>query len=243
MESPCNCLTCLALQVHTTSLWQSLAWLLALTSLPVAVQGHWVEGFVVLSSCPGLVEAHGLEMPQTWLCLLTFLFACGLVCAMLPGARRPATPLAGSGGHIFRFGGFPQNVARLISRYMPYGIEAQIENEVLDVENMDPNVPLVDPLYFLASRTQAAAFRQGIGRVLPLKAARLANEYTSLVQLGQAKGLANTNELMEMIGKFVGLHHEDKRFINERGANITKDQAVALGLVYHRWTLEGWMLD
>ena len=108
---------------------------------------------------------------------------------------------------------------------------------------MDPNVPLVDPLYFLASRTQAAAFRQGIGRVLPLKAARLANEYTSLVQLGQAKGLANTNELMEMIGKFVGLHHEDKRFINERGANITKDQAVALGLVYHRWTLEGWMLD
>ena len=197
---------------------------------------------MVLSLCPSLVEAHGLELPQTWLCLLTFLLACGLVCAMLPGARRPARPLAGSGGHIFRFGGFPQNVARLISRYMPYGIQAQIENEVLDLENLDPNVPLVDPLYFLASRTQAAAFRQGIGRVLPLKAARLANEYTSLVQLGQAKGLANTNELMEMIGKFVGLHHEDKRFINERGATITKDQAVALNLVYHRWTLEGWML-
>eukprot|EP00435_Cladocopium_sp_Y103_P027164 s3537_g6.t1 len=230
-------------EVHTTCLWQSLASLLILTSFPVAVQGHWVEGCVVLSLYPALVEAHGLEMQvQSLLCLLTFLFACGVVCTMLPGGRRPARPLAGRGRHIFMLGGFPQNVARLISRYMPYGINAQIENGDLELENIDPNVPLVDPLHFLASRAQASSFRRGIGELLPRKATRLAGEFTSLVQLGQAKGLVHTNELMTVIGQFLGLHHEDKRFINDRGAIVTKDQAVALGLVYHRWTLEGWML-
>ena len=194
-----------------------------------------------MASFPVAVEAHGLESPQTWAWLLTLLLACGLVCAMLPGARRPARPLADSGSHIFRLGGFPQKVAGLISRYMPYGIEAQIENEALDMENLDPNVPLVTP-YFLASRTQAESFMQGIRRLLPTKAARLAAEYTSLVQVGHAKGLANTNELMEMIGQFIGLHHGDRQLTNDRGARITKDQAVALGLVYHRCPLEGWML-
>ena len=101
----------------------------------MAAQRHGVEGFVALSFCPTLVEAHGLEMPQTWPCLLTFLFACGVVCAMLPGGRRPPRPVAGSGGHIFIFGWrLPQNVAGLIPGYTPYGISAQIENEVLDLE-------------------------------------------------------------------------------------------------------------
>jgi hypothetical protein len=78
-----------------------MAFTVILTSLPVAAQGDWVEGFVALPLCPTLVEAHGLEMP-----LLTFLFACGVVGAMRPGGRRPARPVAGSGGPIFRSLGF-----------------------------------------------------------------------------------------------------------------------------------------
>ena len=124
-----------------------MAFTVILTSLPVAAQGDWVEGFVALPLCPTLVEAHGLEMP-----LLTFLFACGVVGAMRPGGRRPARPVAGRGGPIFRSLGICLMVPvhRLRMRSWAW-------------KNMDPHVPLVGPSYFLASRTQSASFRRGIG--------------------------------------------------------------------------------
>ena len=106
---------------------------------------------VVDATAVGAFCANAMAGVGVWSCLplvLGAVLAAGTLVGMVPVAR-PLAP-RNANAQIFRLGGIPQPVAQLIASYMPNG----------------PNqfVMATNPLHFLASRTQAQAFRAGVGR-------------------------------------------------------------------------------
>ena len=177
---------------------------------------------VLLLSLFGVSEAAGPVVALSASILPACLPLLWLV-SMMPHPRRRrriASPLAGHARHIFNLGGLPQAVVRNISDFMPYSLLAQVQNEALEVR--DRSIPLVDPLHFMASRSQAQSFRSGIGKLLP----NARKHYISLCQLQQQVGLPEYPT--EIIGKFLGLHHADRKWV---------DTAVSL---WHQKRQAGW---
>ena len=115
---------------------------------------------------------------------------------------------------------------------MPYCLLAQVANDALEVR--DRNIPLVDPLHFLASRSQTQAFRKEIGKLLP--SAR--KHYIGLCQVQQQIGLPEFP--IEVIRKFLGLHYADRKWVDTAGVALTSQKASSM--VLHSWSMRGWVL-
>lgn len=71
-----------------------------------------------------------------------------------------------------------------------------------------------------------------------LQRERCINAYLTCLHLRKLGRLPEI--LLTDIGKFCGLHQEDKKLITESGQPLAKQAAD--GLVLHSWTLDGWVL-
>ena len=97
-------------------------------------------------------------------------------------------------------------------------------------------VMATNPLHFLASRTQAQAFRAGIGRWMRRREF-FAGMYTFLVHKAK-DGISD--QCLEHIAGFAGLPQEDRRLVSQAGVVLTQEEAD--GMVYHTWSMKGWLV-
>ena len=159
-----------ALEVHTTCLWQALAWILLL-SFPVTVEAHWIEGCVMavhsctmLAAClplavifcmhnpnrrhrdPNIRERGPGEMA---------------VARMVAGAPPPAPPPPPPQHQIvypqgFHGRGLPISAINLISQFLP---ALRIRREMGEDNIITPMIP---PLYFLLSERMVVRMLAGL---------------------------------------------------------------------------------
>ena len=143
-----------ALEVHTTCLWQALAWLLLL-SFPVTVEGHWIEGCVV--------AVHSCNMLAACLPLAV------IFCMHNPNRRHRDPPGREMGPgemavarihhnhhhhHIMRLSSLPSRLPwKTLTNFCHqsrFPVSACFENQTGEGAD-DIITPMIPPLYFLLS--------------------------------------------------------------------------------------------